>query len=337
MATIKDIAKIAGVSNATVSRILNQDATLNVTPQTRDKVLKAAAQLNYRKKTFSYQTNSIGIFQWCTQFQEMEDPYYQSLRLGIEKYCADHHIEVIRAYQSDANYMETLKNAGALICIGKFGKDSIAKFEKLTPHCLFLDMKPGRISYNSISLDFSQAVYDVMDYLTSLGHKKIAYLGGAETLSDDTIYVEERKEAFIRYCKDHGVIWEPYLRETDFSSPSGYMMAADLVSRCKDDMPTAVFAASDPLALAAMSAFYERGFKIPEDISIVGFDDIRMASYAQPPLTTIKAPAEYMGEYAAHFIHTHMQDCDFKYQSPVHLVLPCELVYRESCAAPKNA
>lgn len=335
MATIRDIAKIAGVSPATVSRILNQDDSLSVSPATRERVVETANQLNYRKNTSSQpERTTIGIFQWCSQFQELEDPYYQSIRVGIEKYCLEHQIDVIRVFQSDSNYTESLKSIGALICIGKFDEASIEEFKKITPFVILVDMKTSRIHCNTISLDFNQAMIDGLDYLAGLGHKKIAFLGGIEKLSDNTAYEDERKLVFENYCKLHNICYEPYIREFGFSSDEGYRMGLDLIE--KGDLPTAVFAASDPIALGAMRAFYEKGYKIPEDISILGFDNISLSEFSQPPLSTIHAPAEFMGKYAAHYISLLTENRSIEFESPVRLVLPCKLVTRESCTKARD-
>ena len=143
MATIKDIAQKASVSAATVSRILNQDDTLSVTDETKQRVLKVAQELNYTKhlKNTVEKSISIGIFQWYSVFQELEDPYYQAIRVGIEKYCADHNIHVVRAFQSDCNYPDTLKDLQGLICIGKFNKPQIKSFQKLNPNTIFVDQR----------------------------------------------------------------------------------------------------------------------------------------------------------------------------------------------------
>ena len=130
MATIKDIAQKAHVSAATVSRILNQDESLSVTDQTRNRVLKIAEELNYIKKKPVKNKFTIGIFQWYSLFQELEDPYYQSIRIGIEHYCTKKQIEVIRAFRSDSNYAEKLKKVDGLICIGKFNDAEIALFSR---------------------------------------------------------------------------------------------------------------------------------------------------------------------------------------------------------------
>ena len=179
MATIKDIAQKASVSAATVSRILNQDDTLSVTDETKQRVLKVAQELNYTKhlKNTVEKSISIGIFQWYSVFQELEDPYYQAIRVGIEKYCADHNIHVVRAFQSDCNYPDTLKDLQGLICIGKFNKSQIKSFQKLNSNTIFVDMKTPKIYCDTINLDFQQAVTEALDYLYDLGHRKIAYLG----------------------------------------------------------------------------------------------------------------------------------------------------------------
>lgn len=335
MATIKDIAQKANVSAATVSRILNQDDTLSVTGQTRERVLKIAQELNYTKhlKNNTEKTLSIGIFQWYSVFQELEDPYYQSIRVGIEKYCADHDIHVIRAFHSDCNYPATLKDLDGLICIGKFNKEQIDTFQNLNQNTIFIDMKTTKIHCNTIILDFYEAVVEALDYLYDLGHRKIAYLGGKEFLSDNSIYFEERKDAYIRYCQKHSLDYETYLYEESFTAESGYEMTKKLIAT--GDLPTAIFAASDPIAIGAMRALYEAGYKIPEDISLVGFDDINIASFSNPPLTTVHAPTEFMGEYAAHYITLQAKDGDLKYQTPIRLTLPCELMVRESCAGSK--
>ena len=150
MATLKDIAKRAGVSSATVSRILNQDETLSVTPQTRERVQEIARELNYKKKSSPSFKTVIGIFQWVTLFQELEDPYYQAIRSGIERYCMTENLEIRRAFQSDPDYMNTLRGVQGLICIGKFNDKQIQLFESITPNVIFVDMQNSKINCNTI-------------------------------------------------------------------------------------------------------------------------------------------------------------------------------------------
>lgn len=334
MATLRDIAEKANVSPATVSRILNNDDTLSVTEKTRETVLKVAQDLNYIKKKTVEQPTTIGIFQWFSLFQELEDPYYQDIRLGIEKYCARQQLEVVRAFQSDSNYMESLKGVQALICIGKFLEDQIHKLRSITDNIIFIDMKTSRIICNTIVLDFKQAVTDALDYLTGLGHTHIAYLGGQEYLQDDTIYFEERKDIFIRYCEEHNICYQPYLMEQEFSAESGYQMTLELIRQGK--IPTAIFAASDPIATGAMRALYEQGYRIPDDVSVMGFDDNNSSAFTTPPLTTVHAPAKLMGEYAAYYVTQLARDTSIENKLPIRLTLPCSLAIRQTCAKPRK-
>ena len=339
MATLKDIAEQAGVSTATVSRILNEDESLSVTDATRQTVLRVARQLHYNKKKSSSPSMTVGIFQWISLLDETEDPYYQDIRNGIEQYCAENKIEVIRAFESDPNYMDTLKNVSALLCIGKYSEKQRQKFASLSSHVLFLDMRTPQIDCNAITLDFGQAVYDAMDYLTGLGHRQIAYLGGQEYLPDASIYFEERRDAFIRYCTQHDLIWEPYLKEQEFSVESGYHMALELIRAHQEGctpLPTAVFAASDPVAIGAMRAFYKYDYRVPDDVSIIGFDDISAAAFLNPPLTTIHAPAFQMGRYAARYVTRMTETPGDADMPPVRITLPCTLHIRESCCPPRT-
>ncbi|MDO4168839.1 MAG: LacI family DNA-binding transcriptional regulator [Lachnospiraceae bacterium] len=335
MATLKDIAELAQVSPATISRILNNDQTLSVTAETREKVLTIAKKLGYEKKAKHNKqqksTITIGIFQWYSMFQELEDPYYQAIRNGIEARCADLNVRVIRIFKTDQDYEKQLSKVDGLVCIGKYSPKSIAYFQKITDHLIIADMYSSRIYFNSITIDFHQAVYDIMDYLVSLGHRKIAYLGGIEYVGDD-IYFEQRKVLFIEYCMKHNLEYEPYLIEGEFTAESGFQMMTQLIQ--SNQVPTAIFAASDPIAIGAMRALHKAGIIIPDDISIIGFDDISVASFTNPPLTTVHAPAETMGKIATNFL------CQSIYgqseETPVQVVLPCKLIIRDSCGKARN-
>ncbi len=338
MATIRDIAKAAGVSAGAVSRILNQDATLNVSSQTRERVLSIAAELNYvnrRKQKTSVtetqptETRTFGILQWYSLRQELEDSYYLSIRLGAEKYCAAHGISVIRAFKGDTDYLLALQGVDGLICIGKFANSEIEQFKKISSHYILVDMCAEQISHNAITLDFAHATTAALDYLTSLGHTHIGYLGGKEYMEDGSLYQDTRQIVFEDYCLKHDITYQPYLSIDAYTIEAGYDMMSKLIAG--KTLPTAVFTASDSIALGAMRALSEHGYHIPADISIIGFDNINASAYSTPPLTTIGAPAELMGEYAANFLSSSRSVYE-EYHIPVQMMLPCTLIERDSCA-----
>lgn len=331
MATIKDIAKLANVSSATVSRILNEDATLSVMEETRIAVFEAAAALGYNKKERkkNKETMSIGLIHWYTLQQEMEDPYYASLRCGVEEYCQRHHIRIIRVFQNDSDIVSALEGVQGLVCIGKFTAQECKAFAHICHNIIFLDMCIKASEYTSISLDFYQAVHMVLDEIVANGHRRVAFLTGKEGMKDGSVHSDERKTAFIEYAQKHNLIYEPYLKEERFSLESGYAMMRDILKQ-ERVYPTAVFCASDPIALGAMRAIAEHGLSIPSDISVVGFDNITTATFTTPPLTTVYAPAYDMGEYGVSLLYEKTMRVQAK--TPLMIKLPCVLVKRETLA-----
>jgi len=328
MATIKDIAAAANVSAAAVSRILNNDETLNVSPETRQKVLDTAKALHYvkRNKPAVKSAFTLGIVQWFSSQQELEDSYYLLIRQGIEDYCLAHNIQIIRTYKSDVNYSEALKDADCMICIGKFSQEEIDSLVQLNDSILFLDMPVDDPDITTITMDFKDAVNQVMDYLTRLGHREIGFLTGQEYVDEDTLYPDYRKELFISYCERNGLHYQPYLKEGQFQIDSGYNMMCELIDA--DTLPTAVFAASDPIAMGAIKALMEHGLSVPGDVSVIGFDDISIAKFTMPPLTTVHAPAYHMGNYGASILHHIVKE---HLGTAMKIQLPCKLVIRNSC------
>ena len=326
MATIKNIAQAAGISAGAVSRILNNDPTLSVSPETKKRVFDIAQELTYQKsRNRDKSLFKMGILQWFSAEQEMKDSYYLLVRQGIEDFCQKHSIGIIRAFQSDASSIDTLQDVDGLICIGKFSDEEIEKFMRICGNIVFLDMPVLDYKITTLTMDFKAAVYDALDYLTELGHKKIAYLGGKEYVGNQKLFTDERKQAFISYMNNHGLDADQ-VYEDAFSTASGYQMAQELLEN--EDLPTAIFAASDAIAFGAMRAIQEKGLSIPNDISIIGFNDTEMSSYTTPALTTIFAPAYDMGQHGANLIYAAT---NLKINTPLKAKIPCQLVKRESC------
>lgn len=326
MATLKDVAKRAGVSMAAVSRFLNNDPGLSLPDSTKDKILQAVDELDYKKKPKEKkERKKIAVLQWYSPEQELNDPYYLSIRVGIESYFSDKKIEIHRIFKSDDNYLEQIRDIHGLICIGKFAKDEMKKLTSLCVNTLFLDMVTESIEYNTISLDLHQAMIDVTEYLIRLNHKKIGFLGGQEVLSDNSVYKDKRIEAFTSTAKKNNIEYNPYFLIDEYTRESGYKMMKQLLN--EKEYPTAVIACSDPIAIGALRAIREKGLHVPEDISLVGFDNIEETEFLDPPLTTVHAPSHYMGKYGAMILELMMQTGPMV---PCQILLPCSLVIRES-------
>lgn len=334
MATIRDIALQAGVSPAAVSRILNNDETLSVSPQTRSKVIEVAQRLQYTKKKKGETPNKsfrLGIVQWFSAEEELQDRYYLLIRQGIEDFCVKNSIAIVRVFRTDPDYTEILKNVDGLICIGKFSQKEVNRFIQISKNIVFLDMSVHNKAITSLTMDFRQAVNDALDYLTDLGHEKIAFLGGKEYVGEKELVADERRSTYISYMERKNLEYKSFMREEEFTTASGYKMMKSLLE--EGEMPTAVFAASDALAFGAMKAITERGVKIPEDISIIGFNDTEMCEFVTPALTTIHAPAYDMGQHGANFIYV---SSNLSIDTPLKVKIPCTLIKRESCQKVKD-
>lgn len=332
MATIKDVAKLAQVSPSTVSRILNEDPTLSTSLETKKKVINAAKELKYNKsKKMSKAIFTLEIIQWFSEQQEAKDNYYLQVRKGIEDFCVKNCINVVRTFKSNPNYLEQIEDADGIICIGKFSDEEVEKFMSITKNIVFLDMSFHDYKATTFSLDFEMAVNEALTYLIELGHKEIAFLGGREFLGEENnnvVYEDYRKKAFIKFCEKNEIDYNKYLIEGRYSMESGYQMMNEILE--KKQLPTAVFAASDQIAFGAMKAIREHDLNIPEDISLIGFDDLEMTRYTAPALTTLHAPAYEMGQYG---VNSLFAASNLAIKTTIKVKLPCHLVVRDSCMA----
>ena len=331
MATIRDIAKEAGISAGAVSRILNNDATLSVSPETRQTVFAIAKRLNYTKSQrtskASKATFTMGIVQWFTAEEELKDNYYLLTRQGIEDFCVKNSISIIRVFPGDVDARTRLSGVDGLVCIGKFSKQEIQDFINICSNIVFLDMPVEEYHITSLSMDFEQAVYCALDYLAELGHSEIGFLGGLEYVGNHEPLKDARATAYKKYMKHRRMDYKKHYKEGRFTAQSGYEMMCELFD--SGNVPTAVFAASDAIAFGAMRAISEHKLRIPEDISIIGFNDEETCSYMNPPLTTIHAPAYDMGQHGANLVYVAS---NLSIHTPLKAKIPCELIVRGSCA-----
>ncbi len=336
MATIREIALKTGLAPGTVSRILNQDATLHVASATRKNVIKTVKELGYTKKVQlgeAHRKYTFGILEWYSPQQEQTDPYYLSIRKGAQEYIKQRGMHAICAFKTNQDYKNILKNVDCLLCIGKFTKNEIQEFQEICPTFIVVDMYIQRLECNTIVVDMPQAIEEILTYLYELGHRQIAFLGGKEYLTEHILYFDQRRSVFTTFCDAHGLSTHDMILEERYDQESGYKMMQKLLGRSLKKRPTAVFAASDSIAFGAMRAIGEYGLQIPKDLSIVGFNDIDAARFTAPPLTTIKAPSKQLGEYAARFLE-YLLDSLASSLLPVRIALPCSIQYRQSCAPP---
>jgi len=299
MATIKDIAERAGVSIATVSRVLNYDPALSVSDETKRRIFKIAEDLSYHKKSERRSASyRIAIVNWYTEDEELDDLYYMSIRLGVENRSEAHKLKIMKLSLDQLNSVQNEEVHG-IIAIGKFSPSQADKLRKITEKLVFVDCSPDDDHYDSVMSNLEKATTNVLDYFLQKGHTKIGYIGGRETYKDHTSEIADPREAaFQSYLIRKDLYDASCVYIGSFSVNSGYQLMKQAIQEHGDKLPTAFFAGNDPIAIGSLRALQEADISVPDQVSIVGFNDISVSKYVSPPLSTVKVFTELMGETA---------------------------------------
>lgn len=332
MATIRDIAKQAGVSPATVSRVLNYDHTLSVSEETKRRVFQTAEALNYTKKPkrrtpSKTKKPTIGITQWYSMSEEIADPYYLSIRSGIERACQEQKIETRTLFRDEKGLsISRLSDVDGIVAIGKYGPAEVEVLSNVSPNIVFVDWAPDDRKHDAVTIDFRVAVTDVIACFFDMGHREIGYIGGREHVGEKSIpLMDPREEAFRDRMTTKGLYQKEWVKVGSFSVEDGYRLASELLE--EGSYPTALFVASDAMAIGVMRAVVEKGLRVPEDISLIAFDDIPAAEYLTPPLSTVRVHTEFMGRTALSMLMEQITDLR---DIPKKTIIPTELITRSS-------
>lgn len=303
MATIKDIAEKAGVSISTVSRVLNYDPTLSTSNETKKKIFEIAEELSYDKHINKKKSNNrIAVIRWYTEEEELNDLYYLSIRLGIERKCKQFNYGIV-SYTHDNIGQIKNENIQNIIAVGKFSEKQINKFASENCNIVFVDYSPNENIFDSVVTNFELATKNVIDHFTEKGHKNIGYIGGTEVFKDKSDYVDDvRGKTFKSYLKKLNLWNEKNVYVGNFSVDDGYSLMKKAISELGEKLPTAFFIANDTMAIGALRALAEAGIKVPDRVNIIGVNDISVAQYLNPPLSSVKVYTENMGETAVELL-----------------------------------
>jgi LacI family transcriptional regulator len=307
LSTIKDIAEKAGVSIATVSRVLNYDATLSVSAETKKKIFEVAELLSYEKRTTRKpSTNKIALIHWYTEQEELDDLYYMSIRFGIERRCQQYSLGVIKIAPQDIDSLAK-ENIQGIIAVGKFSQNEVKSFQSRTDNLVFVDFSPEKDDFDAVEIDFGRATRRVIDYFLAKGHRSIGYIGGREGFRDKTSeIIDPREAAFKSYLTEKGIFKEDYVYTGNFAVNDGYVLMHQAIDQHGDNLPTAFFIGNDTMAIGCLKALGEKGLAVPERISIIGVNDISIAQYLSPSLSTVKVDTELMGETAVELLQERL-------------------------------
>ncbi|MEC1592684.1 LacI family DNA-binding transcriptional regulator [Bacillus spizizenii] len=336
MVRIKDIALKANVSSATVSRILNEDESLSVAGETRQRVITIAEELGYqtvakRRKARGQKQRAqplIGVLSCLSPDQERQDPYFSSIRKGIEKECFEQEIFITNSIHLGSFQEHIFRELDGVIVIGRVHDEAVKHISGRLEHAIFINHSPDPQAYDSIGIDFESASRQAIDHLFGLGYKRLGYIGGQKkehTLKDGQsirrTIEDKRLTAFLESAApqpEHVLIGEYSMRE-------GYRLMKKAIA--KGNLPEAFFIASDSMAIGTLKALQEAGLQVPRDTAIVSFNGIEEAEFASTPLTTVKVYTEEMGRTGVKLLLDRLNGRTL----PHHVTLPTTLIVRQSC------
>jgi DNA-binding LacI/PurR family transcriptional regulator len=332
-ATIKDIARNLDLSTSTVSRALSDHP--DISRETKDRVQAVAREMDYHPNTIAKslqqkQSMIIGVV-----VPQVKHYFFASIMAGITDvaYHAGYTVMICQSNEdvqretSNINVLISHRVAGLLISVSSTttNTDQFSRFKKGGIPLVFFDRICTGVDVSTVVVDDYDGAFHATEYLIGKGHKCIGHLGGPETLSIARLRYEGYRDALgkngMSFCEDRVV--RGGLNEED-----GTESATRLLEKAQVK-PDALFCVNDPVAMGAMIALKKKGYRIPDDIAVVGFTDNPMAEIMEPPLTTVRQPAYEIGKTAAELLLDQIQDTSHRAQ-PVHKVLKTELIIRKS-------
>ncbi|PNT92745.1 LacI family DNA-binding transcriptional regulator [Clostridium thermosuccinogenes] len=327
MTNIQDVAKVAGVSVATVSRVLNNSSS--VSARTRENVLKAIKELNYQPNLLGRNLRRMEARMILVLLPNISNPFYSRVVKGIEDVARknDYFIMLCNT-DSDASqeklYLKLLKNRlsdGVIFLAPELKKEELSEIGINYPTVQCCEYKEGaRVSH--VTIDNYAAGYNAVKHLIDLGHKRI----GLISCRNNFVSTKQREAGYRKALEDSGIDFDSRLiTYGDYSFMSGMRCARQLLDL--EGGVTAIFAISDVMAIGAMRAVKEKNMSVPKDIAVVGFDNISFASMSDPMLTTISQPKYEIGCTAMNLL---LEQIKGSIKESRHIVLEHELIVRES-------
>lgn len=334
MVGIRDVARRAGVSPGAVSRVLNNDPTLSVAESTKERIYQAIKELNYdidKRKYVKRRLPSIGVITTTSRQKELDDPYFNALRIGLEQEARRLHLGMNRVYNLEDNpkTWQDFDKLGAIIIVGTVSETAVRRLSEQNKNIIVVDNPEINQEVDMVYADFERMTKRVLQLFYEKGHRRIGYIGGFNIDIDEKgekIYSdnEKRYRAYQEFMTANGLkkqaklgLWEPL---------EGKRMMDEWLES-EEELPTALLVGSDPLSVGVYRSLQSATISVGTEIEIASFDDIEIAEFLTPSLTTVHISAQEIAKAAVRLAKDRI---DGERQEPVIMTFPSKLVVRES-------
>lgn len=285
MATIKEIAEIVGVSSAAVSRVLNYDEGISVSEETREAIFATAEKIGYKKKVIYPKIENVALLYFTDNEDELEDVFYRGVREEVIKQAKKMNIR-LQIYDRRDGMSVIPRDLNAFIAVGWLTRKEINQLYKICPRGVFIGTSPDEKLFDAVRPNMDSFVTQMVDYFVEKGHKKIGFIGGSDrNIDTGKPSMDIREWSFRQSVAYYHCLEEYILISEKFTVDEGYRMGKELLK--KSSLPTALCIASDTLAVGVLQALNEKGIQVPEQMALFSINDVNIAKYLSPPLTTI--------------------------------------------------
>jgi len=334
--TIKDIAALAGVSHTTVSRVLNNKP--DVKPETRKYILEIIKKYNYQPNASavtmsSKKSNCIGLIISYKEELVLMNTHYAEVIRGITSVLNKVGYFTLFCYTNKEDYIYNVYNQGRVdgfiaVSLTRHNSNILKALKSSGAPFVSTVRVPDEDGLIYVDVDNYVGSTTAMEYLISLGHRRIGFIRNGSGLLRSG---QDRYKGYVDSLARHGIEYDEDLVKTaETSMKGGYNAIKEMLLTNKEKMPTAVFIGADMIAIGAMHAIKDAGLKIPDEISLVGFDDIPQAEYIDPALTTVRQPSYEKGKKAARLLIDKLEG---KKKSIKSVLLETKLIVRDSTKA----
>lgn len=286
MATIKEIAEIVGVSSAAVSRVLNYDEGISVSEETREAIFATAEKIGYKKKVIYPKIENVALLYFTDNEDELEDVFYRGVREEVIKQAKKMNIR-LQIYDRRDGMSVIPRDLNAFIAVGWLTRKEINQLYKICPRGVFIGTSPDEKLFDAVRPNMDSFVTQMVDYFVEKGHKKIGFIGGSDrNIDTGKPSMDIREWSFRQSVAYYHCLEEEYILISEkFTVDEGYRMGKELLK--KSSLPTALCIASDTLAVGVLQALNEKWIQVPEQMALFSINDVNIAKYLSPPLTTI--------------------------------------------------